>query len=214
MYSENPFHSMKHLDGSLEKKDVVSLDASLDSAKKIERLGGGQTASVWKMETEIDHKPFYFARKQFQSGNRFQITREQEILQAVQGIEGVPKLLQAKETWIDMELVSGISLGKLPPGKRREIPRSSVLDLFHSLVCIASRNVVNSDLNVNNILYDNDTKKLSLIDFGGAVLHKEGEPKRDQLKFMLLGLKKLFPGFSEFDSFYERVVKEREKEVN
>lgn len=211
MNRENQFHQMEHVVQGAEKTETIGLGSALDSAKRLERLGGGQTASVWKMETEVDHKPLYFARKQFQSGNRVQIARERAILQAVQEIDGVPKLLQATETFIDMEFVPGVSLGKLTPGKRREIPRASVLDLFHTLVRIASRNVVNSDLNVNNILYDSQEKKLSLIDFGGADLIKDKPLTRDRLKFMLLGIKKLFPGFSEFDTFYEEVEREREK---
>lgn len=195
----------------LDQINTPDFISALNAANKLTRLGGGKTAVAWKMETTLGDTPFAFARKQFQSGNINQINHESVVLTKIQSIEGVPTLLQKTNTFIDIELIKGVPLGKMTPAERKTIPRPCVVDFFHTLIKIAAHGIINSDLNVNNILYDSINQKLTLVDFGGATICEDAEPKKEQLKFVLLGLKKLFPNFQEFDNFYQLINIEHQK---
>ena len=149
----------------------------------ISRLGDtGLEGEVWKVQNK-NNGLFYACKIFTEEIPKEKIEIEADCLRKM-GERGVsPKLIDALEHCIIMELVNGVVLKeyiKMNPIYNKDIIEN-LLDILKALI---ESNIKYADLNVNyNMMYDIDKEKLLLIDYGLLLTEDELNEYRD------LGLK-------------------------
>ena len=166
-----------------EEEDVVDVGRQslcvIPDYEYISRLGDtGLEGEVWKVQNKSDR---FYACKIFTE----EIPKEKIGRSWLSKKNGwkLPKLIDALEHCIIMELVNGVVLKeyiKMNPIYNKDIIEN-LLDILKALI---ESNIKYADLNVNyNMMYDIDKEKLLLIDYGLLLTEDELNEYRD------LGLK-------------------------
>ena len=136
----------------------------------------------------------YIAIKVEEKGQRSHLTMEYQILEELQGIEGIPKVYKLhkgnKHIYLLMQLL-GKSLDKLFTYTKKKFSIKTVSQIAYQMVLrienVHSKGYIHRDIKPGNFLIGNnsDSKKLYIIDFGLSkkyidkknkhILYKEGK---------------------------------------
>ncbi|MBU0660565.1 serine/threonine-protein kinase [Patescibacteria group bacterium] len=182
----------------------IDIKELLLGAQKQKKIGKGAQAVVWLMEaTYGDHK-LPFVRKTFTQARESDIQFEYGVLDRLKGISGIPRVYWHDEKSIDMEYLTGIPLGRMKKTQRDMIPDRSIISFRDSVIKSIARGVINTDFNVNNILWNAESMKLEWIDFGGVRMINPKDMTRTDIKSVFDALRKTFP-YIDLSNAYEQV---------
>ena len=156
---------------------------SVGVLRVIEQIGEGRNAFVYRTEPTTDPTRFY-AVKVIAEKDKDIREREVEVLTALNATEGFPKIFDAPESLIVMEMLEGKSLDKFEASSCPISIEEIAIQLLSRLKAVHEAGFVHVDMHRRNIMLEENGGQVALLDFGLAV--RIQEPKNPLYVNLLL----------------------------